>query len=433
VVPPRARAQPARRRAAGARELRIVFLTHYFPPEVGAPQTRIAELAAGLRARGADITVHTGFPHYPDGRIAAPYRNRPLRRERGPDGVRIVRSAVVPAPNRGLIPRLADHLAFAGSALATSPASGRADVVVAETPPLFLAAAAPAYKRAPLVLHVADLWPESAVALGALRSRSAIALARRLEHRAYRRATAIAVPTRGIADALEREPETAGKVVHLPPAVDVRRFAGLPEPPAGGQFHVLYAGTLGLAQGLDTLVQAARLAPEVRITVAGDGARADAIARAAPPNVRLLGAVPADRVPALYGAADAGAVLLRGLPLFEGALPTKLLECMAAGRPVVLAARGEAAELVRTAGAGIVAAPDRADELARAFRALAADRERARALGARGRAAARDFDRAASVERWAALLEDVVTRGRRRAPQRRPRRRARSSPDAAGG
>ena len=81
--------------------MRVVFLTHYFPPEVGAPQTRIAELAAGLRARGIDVTVHTGFPHYPDGRVPPPYRIRPLRRERGPDGTPIVRSAVYPAPNSG--------------------------------------------------------------------------------------------------------------------------------------------------------------------------------------------------------------------------------------------------------------------------------------------------------------------------------------------
>jgi glycosyltransferase involved in cell wall biosynthesis len=411
VVPPRPRAQPARRGPAGARALsleptlRVVFLTHYFPPEVGAPQTRIAELAAGLRARGLDVTVHTGFPHYPDGRIAAPYRNRPLRRERAPDGVRIVRSAVFPAANRGFARRLADHLAFAASALATAPATGPADVVVAETPPLFLAAAATAYKRAPLVLHVADLWPASAVELGALHDRRAIALAERLEHWAYGHARTIVVPTRGIAERLERHPAAAGKVVHVPPAVDIRRFAALPDPPPDGPLHVLYAGTVGMAQGVETLLEAAQLAPEVRVTVAGGGAHAEAVARAAPANVEVLGTVPADRVPALYGAAHAGAVLLRDLPLFAGALPTKLLECMAAGRPVVLAARGEAADLVGTKGAGVVVAPDDPGGLARALRELAANRRRAAALGARGRDAAREFDRAASVDRWAALLQ----------------------------
>ena len=184
---------------------RVRILTHYFPPEVGAPQARLAALAGGLAARGMDVTVHTGFPHYPDGRIAPPYRNRPLARETAAGGVRIRRSAVWPAANRGFAGRLADHLAFAGSALATAGSGGPADVVVAESPPLFLAAAAVGYaraKRAALVLHIADLWPESAVELGALRDRRAIAVAAALARFAYRHAALVVVPTEGMAATL---------------------------------------------------------------------------------------------------------------------------------------------------------------------------------------------------------------------------------------
>ncbi|HKO38072.1 MAG TPA: glycosyltransferase, partial [Solirubrobacterales bacterium] len=144
--------------------MRVVLLTQYFPPEVGAPQTRIAALARGLSERGIEVTVHTCPPHYPDGEIKAPYRNRLLARERM-GGAPVVRSAVYAAANRGFARRLGGHLSFAGSALATAPATGPADVVVVETPPLFLAGAAIAYakaKRARLVLNVADLWPDSA-------------------------------------------------------------------------------------------------------------------------------------------------------------------------------------------------------------------------------------------------------------------------------
>ena len=88
--------------------MRVLFLTHYFPPEAGAPQTRIAELARGLRERGIEVTVHTGFPNYPDGLIAPPYRNRPLQRECARDGTRIVRSAVYAAPNAGFTRRVAN-------------------------------------------------------------------------------------------------------------------------------------------------------------------------------------------------------------------------------------------------------------------------------------------------------------------------------------
>ena len=159
--------------------MRVCFLTHYFPPEVGAPQTRIELLALTLAADGAEVTVHTGFPHYPDGGVKAPYRNRPWLTERR-DGIRIVRSAVYPAANRGFAPRLADHTAFALSALATSRRAGLLDVVVGESPPLFTAAAGAIYarsKRAAYVVNVADRWPASAVELGALRNGWAIAAA----------------------------------------------------------------------------------------------------------------------------------------------------------------------------------------------------------------------------------------------------------------
>ncbi|MGH2844683.1 MAG: glycosyltransferase, partial [Thermoleophilaceae bacterium] len=178
----------------------MTILTHYYPPEVGAPQARLSTLARLLAERGVEVTVHTGFPHYPDGRIKPPHRNRPWAEERG-GPVRVVRSLVYPAPNRGFAKRLANHLSFAASSVATSPRAGPADVVIAETPPLLVAAAGVAYarlKRAALVLNVSDRWPASAVELGALRDRRAIELAERLERWCYRNARAIAVPTAGL-------------------------------------------------------------------------------------------------------------------------------------------------------------------------------------------------------------------------------------------
>ena len=366
--------------------MRALFLTHYFPPEVGAPQTRIAALAHGLRVRGIEVTVHTGFPNYPDGRIAAPYRNRPLQRERARDGTRILRSAVYAAPNAGFAGRVANHTSFAASALLTAPLSGPADVVVAESPPLFLAGAAVAYaraKRAPLVLNAADLWPDSAVAIGALSGRRSIAAARALEAWSYRHAAAITVPTEGMVERLEDRPSAAGRAIHMPPAVDVERFAGVPPAPADGPLRVLYAGTIGLAHGLGTLLSAAQLAgPEtVEVMIVGGGAEATELrARVAAErigNVKLVGTVPAERIADLFAATDAGIVMMRDRELFADALPTKLLECMAAGRPVLLSARGESALLVEGAGAGLAVAPEDPAALA------AGDRARGSTLRAR--------------------------------------------------
>jgi glycosyltransferase involved in cell wall biosynthesis len=407
------------------RAVRVILLTQYFPPEVGAPQARLAALAKGLAASGVETTVHTCFPHYPDGRIKPPYRNRPLSSERRGQ-VRVLRSAVYPAANKGFTRRLAGHLSFASSALATGRRAGPADVVVVETPPLFLAGAAIAYargKRAALVVNVADLWPDSAIELGALSSPAAIGGARALEHAVYRAATAITCPTEGIVAALARRPESAGKEMLMRPAVDLERFDPTPsgenrDSSSPASLRALYAGTVGMAHGLGTLLDAAEiLAAEpagggLEVTIAGDGAEAPELrarlARRGPPSVRMLGAVPSERIPSLYAVCDVAVVMLRDRPIFHGALPTKMLEAMAAGRPVVLAATGEAARLVERSEAGIVVPPEDPAALAAAFQSLAADPERRARLGAAGRRAVEsEFGRTAWIERWRTLLAEV--------------------------
>jgi glycosyltransferase involved in cell wall biosynthesis len=408
--------------------VKLRILTHYYPPEVGAPQTRLAALAHGLARAGAEVTVHTGFPHYPDGEIKPPYRNRPLQVE-GESGVRIMRSWVYPAPNRGFARRLANHASLATAALAAAPAGGPVDVLLVETPPLILAGAAIAYaraKRARLVLNVADLWPDSAVEMGTLSSPRAIVAARRLERAAYREATAIACPTEGIFETLRGRSESARKATLMRPAVDLSRFDlamggsrsaarnGQPRVNGGAPLRVLYAGTVGLAHGLGTLIDAAEelqrgAGTRLGVTIAGDGAEAPALrarlSRGGPSGVRMLGAVPAERIPSLYAESDVAVVMLRDLPIFEGALPTKLLEAMAAGRPVLLAARGEAARLVEAESCGVVVPPEDPRALAAALTALAADPARREAMGAAGRRAAkRDFGREAWLNRWQDLL-----------------------------
>jgi glycosyltransferase involved in cell wall biosynthesis len=415
--------------------MRLRILTHYYPPEVGAPQVRLAALAHGLARAGAEVTVHTGFPHYPDGEIKPPYRNRPLRVEQV-DGVRVLRSWVYPAPNRGFARRLANHASLATAALAAAPAGGPADVLLVETPPLLLAGAAIAYarvKRARLVLNVADLWPDSAVEMGTLNSPQAIGAARRLERGAYRKAAAIACPTEGIFTTLEGRSESAGKAALMRPAVDLSRFdptmggskSAARNGPAGADgvapLRVLYAGTVGLAHGLGTLLDAAAElergaggpgnedTPRLAVTIAGDGAEAPALrarlAAEGPAGVRMLGAVAGERIPALYAESDVAVVMLRDLPIFEGALPTKLLEAMAAGRPVVLAARGEAVRLVEEERCGVVVPPEDPRALAEALMALAADPSRRAAMGAAGRRTAEQrFGREAWLNRWHDLL-----------------------------
>lgn len=283
--------------------------------------------------------------------------------------------------------------------------------MVVESPPLFLAASSILYargKRAPLVVNIADRWPASAVELGAISNRRVIAAAEWLERRVYRAAAVITVPTRGLVRALDAEPSAAGKVTRIGPAVDLDRFDPARRDRNAGPLRVLYAGTVGLAQGLDTLLAAARIAGSQRlqVTIAGGGAEADQVAREAPPNVEMVGIVPPERIPELYREADAAVVLLRDRPLFAAALPTKIMEAMAAGRPVVVSARGEAADFVTAAGAGIAVPPEDPAQLATAFHQLQAARAIADRLGAAGRAyAERELGRERSLDRWQDAIE----------------------------
>jgi glycosyltransferase involved in cell wall biosynthesis len=397
--------------------MRVTLLTHYYPPEVGAPQARLSALARGLSRRGVEVTVHTGFPHYPDGEIQPPYRNRPWLVEE-PNGVRVVRSAVYPAPNRGFGRRIVNHLSFASSALATVPVSGPADAVIVETPPLLLAGSAIGYaraKKAALIVNVSDMWPDSAVALGTLRRPRLVSTARALEHACYRSAAAIVCPTRGIETALEDLEQSRGKVHRIPPSVDPELFPVSPQR-QNGAFKVLYAGTVGMSQGVGTLMDAAELLEGdagIEIVIAGDGAEGpelrQRLAERNLPNVKMLGRVPHEQIPELYAEANAAVVLLRDKPLFEGALPTKMFEAMSAGKPLVLSAAGEAATLVEEASCGVVVPPERPQELAAALTELARDRDHAGELGAAGREAVLEgFSRESAFDRWYGLLTSLT-------------------------
>jgi colanic acid biosynthesis glycosyl transferase WcaI len=400
--------------------MRILFLSHYFHPEVGAPQTRILETAQLLSERGHEVTVLTGLPNYPDGVIPEPYRGHAVVRERI-GRIRVIRSAVYPAPNRGFARRVINHTSFAVTSVLASPLAGRPQVVIAESPPLFTAVSGVLIARAwraPLVLNVADLWPESAVQLGALRNPRAIRMAEVLERFAYRHSAAITVPTAGMRTTIVEGGESADKVVHLPNAVDPGRFAG--DPARGSDpRRVIYCGTVGMAQGVGTLIDAAgELAraengdsARFEFLIVGDGAEREELMRKASDqgltNVRFEGRVERTKVPELIASADLAVLCLRDVPLFEDALPTKLLEYMAASRPVVAAAAGDAARLLERSEAGIACAPGDPAALAASISEATRDPVRAEQMGANGR---RYVQQHCSREAFVDKLEAIAAR-----------------------
>lgn len=404
------------RRARAEKDQRhVVLLTHYFPPEVGAPQTRLYELAVRTAAAGNRVTVVTGMPNYPTGVIAPGYGGR-ARSIEHMDGLEVIRTWVYATPNRGFVKRLANHLSFCLSSLLALPRLRDVDLVFVESPPLFLGMTAWVYRAvtgAPYVFNVSDIWPQSAVELGALRQRPLIWLAERLELASYRAAARVSVVTEGIRERLEARGVPAAKLFVLTNGVDADFYRPAPKVAAGARKVFLYAGTHGLAQGLDVVLDAARLLdrPDVEFLLVGEGADKDRLVALAAglPNVRFGDPVAKAQMPALLNDAYATVIPLRRLDLFKGALPSKMFEAMATERPILLGVWGEAAELVTAADCGLVVPPEDAAALAAAVGRLADDPREAARLGANGRRYVLEhFSREALCRRFLGLVEQAV-------------------------
>jgi glycosyltransferase involved in cell wall biosynthesis len=402
--------------------MRTLIVTHYFPPETGAPQARLSGLAATWAADGDRVTVLTGMPNHPTGLVPPAYRGVIRRRERR-DGYRVIRTWLYATPNEGVARKTAGHLSFMiSSVLLGGRRCGPADTVIVSSPTFFSIGAAwllARLKRARLVIEIRDLWPAIFVELGVLTNRRLISLLERLELAAYAAADRVVVVSEGFRANLIDRGVPDDKVHTIRNGVALDRFD--PAAPAdprlrdrlgarAGDCLVLYLGTHGISHGLPGVAEAAaRLAGEpVHFAFVGEGADKPRLRRRvselALDNVTLLPGVPHEEVPALLAAADVCLVPLRDVPLFATFIPSKMFEYLAAGKAVVGAVAGEAAQILREAGA-VVVPPEDSAALARAIRLLAADPQRRQAMGRQGRAhVERCFDRVALARQYRTIL-----------------------------
>ncbi|TAK53566.1 MAG: glycosyltransferase WbuB [Gammaproteobacteria bacterium] len=405
--------------------MRILFLTHYFPPEVNAPASRTFEHCRAWVEAGHEVTVLTCAPNHPAGRVYPGHRNRLWQTETNA-GIRVCRVWTLLAPNRGTVRRTLNYLSYLLMAVLAAPFLRRADVVVSTSPQFFCGLAGyfvSRLHRAPWVLEIRDLWPESIVTVGALAPSRATRLLERLEAWAYRHADRIVSVTDSFVPRIAERAGDAAKIRVIKNGVDLDFYRPDQDASAlraelgiGARFVAAYVGTHGMAHGLEVILRAAdrlRDRPELLFLMAGDGAeRARLLAekeRLRLDNVLMPGQLPKERMPALWALTDVSLVLLRDQPLFRTVLPSKLFEALGAAKPVILGVRGESAELLQASGAGICIEPENDAELAAAVSALAADRARCTALGRAGREYVQQhFDRRRLAARFEALLAEVV-------------------------
>ena len=412
--------------------MKILVVHQYYlaPGEPGG--SRFNEFARLWTEAGHEVTVIAGSVSYATGRragsLGAGFTVR--RRE---DGIDVWRCHVPQTYNRSYVGRMWAFFGFTMSASVAALRTTRPDVVIATSPPL--TAALPGFvaarlrpRPAPWVFEMRDLWPESAITTGVIGRTSVLArLLFALERWACRRANMVNVLTPAFAeDVKARGLVTAEKLCFVPNGADVDAFANTPaaadvrrELGWGTRFVALYAGAHGRANALRQLVDAAdhlRARSDVLIVSAGDGPERTALEsdaqRRGLDNIRFIGSVAKDRMPALIAAADAGLAVLQNNPTFRTVYPNKVFDYMACAKPTVLAIDGVARQLACDhARAAVFAEPENGAAIAAAICRLADAPDEARVLGANGRVwVTANAARPALANRYLDILRSLVDR-----------------------
>jgi glycosyltransferase involved in cell wall biosynthesis len=390
--------------------MKILFVSDNFPPERNASASRVYERARYWSRWGHEVTILTGAPNFPDGRVFAGYRNHWYRVEEV-DGIRVVRVKTFIAPNQGVVLRTIDFLSFMLAASAAGLIQTRPDVVAATSPQFFSAIAGrfiATSKRVPFVFEISDLWPAFIKAVGAMRESFALKLLERCELSLYNAAAQVVALTNAFKLDLVGRGVPAEKVTVILNGVDLPRYSPTPrdtrlasELGLKDDFVVGYIGTHGMAHALERVLDAAVLladAPRIRFLFVGPGAARDGLVKLSSQrglrNVIFVPSQPKEMMPAYWSQCDLALVHLKNSPEFSTVIPSKIFEAMAMGVPILLAApEGEATAIVRNTGAGTVVPAEQPRVLAQCVSELASSPERVTSLAAKARAAAPLYSR----------------------------------------
>ena len=411
--------------------MKILILTQWYPPE---PALLMQELAQSLIAYGHQVTVLTGFPNYPSGQLYPGYRLRLLQKEIIA-GVPVARIPLYSEHSHSSFKRALNYLSFSASASALGwHAVSKPDVMFVYHPPLTIGI--PAYFlsrlwQIPFVYQIQDMWPETLSATGMLNNSIILNGVGKLAMWVYRKSAEICVISPGFRENLIEKGVLPDRIHVISNWVDLEAHSVVDPDPVlaeglgmSNRFNVMFAGNIGEAQGLEVVLDAAKLIrdlKDVRFVLVGDGVALPGLKQSAIDqglnNVLFLGRHPQDRMSALYALADVLLVHLKDNPLFRITIPHKTLTYLASGKPILAAVSGDTAKLVTEAGAGLDCPPGDPEALAEAIRKLYhLDRAELRHMGMNGRQAAQDFySREHLVGKIEAVLQQAAISFQRKA------------------
>ncbi len=384
--------------------MRILYLTQYFPPEIGATQTRAFEMARHLTELGHQVTILTEVPNHPLGVIQPPFKGKLFKRSREHD-IDVIRLWVYTHPKKTFLTRMLFYLSYMVSAIIAGLFLHRRDVVYASSPPLFVAAAGSILsliRRKVFIVEIRDLWPESAVVLGELSNKRFIRWAEALEKRIYKHARKIVVVTRGIYQSCRDNGIPEEKLALIPNGANIDLYRpGQRDPHFLQQlgidkeaFVVIYTGLMGLIHGLDFVFDSALALQnqgmsDIVFLFIGDGVHKERLIKLSAhyglTNTRFIEAQPEEKLPLFIRCANVGLVTTKNIPLCRGTLPVKMFSYMACARPVCLCVQGEAGDIMEASDSGLVTEPENAQQLTRAVLFFYKHRNRAQEMGESGR------------------------------------------------
>lgn len=383
--------------------MKILILTQYYPPETGAPQNRLHELALELVKLGVQIEVLTAMPNYPKMEVFDDYKGKNFIKE-NIDGINVYRSSIYVKKSKSIFFRLLNYFSFVISSMwYGSRKLPKYDFILVESPPLFLGISGfflAKRKKAKLIFNVSDLWPESAEKMGLVSNKLFLKAATKLEEFLYKKSILITGQTQGIVKNIQdRFPNK--KVYWLPNGVDLsiynpdtiesnwRQEKGFSE----NDILLIYAGIIGHAQGLEVILKAAEILKDeqkLKFLIIGDGpVKEDLLElkeRLQVDNVLFYNSVTKNEISKIIKSSDGTIVPLRKIPLFEGAIPSKIFENLSMKKPLILGVLGEAKELFIDKGkAGLAFDPENENELAKAITYFIKEKNLIKELGENGR------------------------------------------------
>jgi glycosyltransferase involved in cell wall biosynthesis len=404
--------------------MHILFLTDNFPPEVNAPASRTFEHCREWVKAGHQVTVITGAPNFPKGKVFDGYQNR-LWQQETMAGIRVIRVWTYITANEGFAKRTLDYLSYMVAGFLAGLFVRRVNVVVGTSPQFFTVCAACAtglFKRVPWVFELRDIWPESIRVVGAMKQSKVLDLLEKVELFLYRQASAIVSVTHAFRTSLMRRGVNGDKIHVVTNGVDISRFSPrdkdaelLRRHDLQGKFVAGYIGTHGLAHALDTLLDAAKAlktAPDgdrFRIILLGDGANKAALRERAQTegldNIIFVDSVSKDQVVRYWSLLDASIIHLKKDELFTTVIPSKLFECMGMAIPVLHGVQGESAGIVEREDVGLLFEPENAEALINGLRCLADDPDLLARFKVNGPLAAQHYDRSTLAAEMLQILK----------------------------